>query len=149
MRFYDTCSLLKKVDNLFDEENFVISSVTLNELENIKTSVNKDAEIKYSARKLLHLLDEHPDCYIVHIFTLDMLDNLSKYTFSITDDIKILSTALDYQHDHPEEQLIFVTNDLSLKNIAGLFFSKDCIESVNEDFLDQYCGYKEIQMSDD
>ena len=149
MKFYDTCSLLRKVDSLFDEENFVISSVTLKELENIKTSVNKDAEIKYSARKLLHLLDEHPDCYTVHIFTLDMLDNLSKYTFSITDDIKILSTALDYQHDHPEEQLIFVTNDLSLKNIAGLFFSKDCIKSVNEDFLDQYCGYKEIQMSDD
>ena len=149
MRFYDTCSLLKKVDSLFDEENFVISSVTLKELESIKTSINKDAEIKYLARKLLHLLDEHPDCYTVHIFTLDMLDNLSKYTFSITDDIKILSTALDYQHDHPEEQLIFVTNDLSLKNIAGLFFSKDCIESVNEDFADQYCGYKEIQMSDD
>ena len=149
MRFYDTCSLLKKVDSLFDEENFVISSVTLKELESIKTSINKDAEIKYLARKLLHLLDEHPDRYIVHIFTLDMLDNLSKYTFPIADDIKILSTALDYQHDHPEEQLIFVTNDLSLKNIAGLFFSKDCIESVNEDFADQYCGYKEIQMSDD
>ena len=40
MRFYDTCSLLKKVDNLFDEENFVISSVTLKELESIKTSIN-------------------------------------------------------------------------------------------------------------
>ena len=36
-----------------------------------------------------------------------------------------------------------------MQNIAGLFFSKDCIESVNEDFVDQYCGYKEIQMSDD
>ena len=36
IRFYDTCSLLLKVDTLFDsEEPFVISSITLEELENI------------------------------------------------------------------------------------------------------------------
>ena len=59
MRFYDTCSLLKRVDRLFDEDNekFIISSVTLNELENIKTSANKDVDTKFAARKLLHLLD--------------------------------------------------------------------------------------------
>ena len=61
MKFYDTCSLLRKVDSLFDEENFVISSVTLKELENIKTSVNKDAEIKYSARKKMVFFSFHLD----------------------------------------------------------------------------------------
>lgn len=41
--FYDTCSLLLRADNLFStEENIVISSVTLNELEGIKTSYSKD-----------------------------------------------------------------------------------------------------------
>ena len=54
VKFYDTSSLLKKVDTLFETgERFAVSSVTLDELENIKTSSNKDADIKYSARKLL------------------------------------------------------------------------------------------------
>jgi len=50
--FYDTSSLLLKVGHLFDdeEENIYISSITLEELEKIKTSSNKDADIKYTAR---------------------------------------------------------------------------------------------------
>ena len=69
MTFYDTSSLLKKGDNLFiDEDLIAISSITLEELENIKTSANKDADIKYAARKLLHLLDTHMDFYIVQSF---------------------------------------------------------------------------------
>ena len=36
--FYDTNALLKRAGNLFEkEENIIISSITLTELENIKT----------------------------------------------------------------------------------------------------------------
>ena len=60
IKFYDTSSLLLKVDSLFEEEEkFVISSITLEELENIKTAANKDADVKYAARKLTHILDTH------------------------------------------------------------------------------------------
>ena len=66
IRFYDTCSLLLKVDTLFDSgEPFVISSITLEELENIKTASTRDADIKYTARKLLHSLDENRDKYVL------------------------------------------------------------------------------------
>ena len=48
-KFYDTSSLLLKAETLFEEgERFAISSITLNELENIKTSSHKDAELKYT-----------------------------------------------------------------------------------------------------
>ena len=51
IKFYDTSSLLLNLDNLFeDEAQIYISSITLEELEHIKTSANKDADIKYSAR---------------------------------------------------------------------------------------------------
>jgi hypothetical protein len=54
IKFYDTCSLLRKAGSLFaDNEPFVISSITLEELENIKTSTNRDNDIKYSARVIL------------------------------------------------------------------------------------------------
>ena len=138
-KFYDTCSLLLKVDTLFDEENpIVISSITLNELENIKTAMNKDPDVKYAARKLLHMLSEHPEAYEVHIFNMDMLEPITNKALSITEDTKILATAVDYDKNcHPDET-VFVTNDLALRHIANLFFGNDSIESVNEEIEDDY-----------
>jgi predicted ribonuclease YlaK len=149
-KFYDTCSLLIKADSLFeDEDHVIISSITLDELENIKTSANKDADVKYAARRLLHLLDEHPDAYEVWIFKKSMLEPIIEKDLSITNDTSILATAIDYDKNcHPDET-IFVTNDLALKNIANLFFGNDSIESVEEEAIDDYTGYLEITMSDD
>jgi hypothetical protein len=39
------------------DENIVFSSITLKELEEIKVSNDKDADIKYAARRLLALLE--------------------------------------------------------------------------------------------
>ena len=75
MKFYDTCSLLKKQNNdLFDEGRFMISSITLKELENIKTSNSKDEETKFAARRLLFLLDTNPDKYEVSVFQNNFLN---------------------------------------------------------------------------
>lgn len=55
IKFYDTSSLLL-------EENFegiVVSSISLQELEDIKTSTNRDNEIKAQARKALRKLIEN------------------------------------------------------------------------------------------
>lgn len=41
IKFYDTCSLLLGLEDIFNEP-FVISSITLEELEHIKTSAHKD-----------------------------------------------------------------------------------------------------------
>ena len=150
-KFYDTCSLLLKLDSLFneDENPFAISSITLNELEEIKTDNRRDPDVKYAARKLLHLLDEHHGEYDIHIFTENMLDPIKEKQLSITNDTKILATAFDYDNNiHPDET-IFVTNDLALKEIANLFFGDGCIESVDEDFDDNYDGYKEVYMAND
>lgn len=50
-KFYDTCALLNAGERAFAEP-FYISMVTLRELENIKTSRSKDAEVKHKARKV-------------------------------------------------------------------------------------------------
>ena len=149
IKFYDTCSLLLKANTLFDEEEkFAISSITLEELENIKTSNAKDPDIKYAARKLLHILDEHHGTYDVHIFKESMLTPIKEKDLSITNDTRILATAYDYK-DIQTDDVAFVTNDLALKNIASLFFSDECIISVNEEVDDEYCGYKEITFEND
>ena len=53
-KFYDTSSLLVMGSELFDNR-FAISSITLEELESIKVSANKDSDIKYATRQLFGL----------------------------------------------------------------------------------------------
>ena len=139
IKFYDTSSLLKQVDTLFENEDLIaISSITLEELENIKTSSNKDADIKYSARKLLHILDENTDNYIVKIYQDKYVKPIVKKGISITNDMKILGCAIAMQKDY---EVKFITNDLALKHIALLFFDNVyCV--ANE--VDDYCGFKDL-----
>ena len=61
--YYDTCSLLIKGKDIKEDEHILISSITIDELENIKTSTNKDADVKYTARQLLRNINAHPDIY--------------------------------------------------------------------------------------
>lgn len=144
IKFYDTCSLLLANDSIFSEY-FLISSITLEELENIKTSSNKDAEVKAMARYLLRQLETYND-YAVVIYKESYSKYIQEKDFSITNDTKILATAFDYSLQHPEEEIIFVTNDLCLKNIAKLFFAQ--VESLPEDEDDDYDGYLELTMDE-
>lgn len=147
-QFYDTCSLLLRAGNLFDEpEDFIISSITLQELENIKTSTNKDDNIKFSARQLLHDLDEHFGQYLIINYQNTYAQNITQRDFELTNDTKILSCYLECVRLFPEEKIIFITNDLALKSIARVFTSN--VQSLEEDKPDGYTGYKEITMSDD
>lgn len=143
-RFYDTCSLLLAGESIFGENapKFKVSSVTFKELERIKTAANKDADIKYSARLLLHLFDTFPNQYEVIIHKKEYEDRITDASIEITDDTRILSDAM-WINANGNEHIVFVTNDLSLKHIAKIFFLEEDIESVEEE-VDAYTGYKEI-----
>lgn len=147
--FYDTCSLLLKAGNLFEqEENIVLSSITLEELENIKTSTNRDPDVKYAARKLLHDLDEHPDAYEIVIYKDEYFQTyIAPKGISMTNDAKIIACGLEYARLNPQSEIVFMTNDLSCKHIAKLFF--DNVQSVKEEYEDIYEGFKIVTLSDD
>lgn len=148
--FYDTSSLLLNVNHLFDNPNdkVVISSVTLQELEEIKTSTKKTEDVKQSARLLLKLLENNTDKYEVYIYQPIMVTPIQIKGFEITNDLKILATAIEYDKKcHPDETC-FVTNDLGLKQIANLFFGEDSILSIKEEQIDNYSGYKEVTLLD-
>ena len=147
--FYDTSSLLLRAHNLFEQDEYiVISSITLNELENIKTSTNKDLEIKFAARHILHLLEQHPEAYEVHIFNTDMLNPILEKNLSINEDTKILATAINYDNTKHPDETIFITNDLALSHIANLFFGNDSIQKVKEE-QDDYDGFLTVAFSDE
>ena len=148
-KFYDTCSLLVKAGYLTKEdfETMIISSITLDELENIKSSFHKDAEIKFAARKVLGLLDQYYGTYTIMTYYNDYIQKNILSDFTETNDVKIISCALQWQRCHTKDELIFVTNDISCKNIAHLAGLKN-VESVNEEEFD-YDGYQEVWMSMD
>lgn len=148
-KFYDTCSLLVKAGYLTKEdfETMIISSITLDELENIKSSFHKDTEVKFAARKVLGLLDQYYGTYTIMTYYNDYIQKNELAEFTETNDIKIISCALQWQRCYPKDELIFVTNDISCKNIAHLAGLKN-VESVNEEEFD-YDGYQEVWMSMD
>ena len=97
IKFYDTSSLLLKADTLFEtKERFVISSITLEELEHIKTAANKDANVKFAARRVVRALDSHINEYDVEIYSESKDKPLNKAGIFINNDAKILACALSY-----------------------------------------------------
>lgn len=146
IKFYDTSSLLLKVDSLFeDDECFAISSITLEELEHIKTAANKDPDVKYAARKLVHLLDEYIDKYKVILYCEKYEKPILRTGIASTNDTKILSCAL-HMENKEGYAIEFVTNDLCLKHIAKIFLNN--VSSVKEE-SDNYEGYMDVTMSED
>ena len=55
------------------------------------------------------------------------MDNcLITNNIEVTNDTRILATAVDYYSEN-QNNFYFITNDLALKAIAGIFFNKDLI----------------------
>lgn len=144
--FYDTCALLNELHHAFDsEEVFYISGYTLKELENIKTSAYKDAEIKFKARRLIHLLDEHTDKYEVILYD-NKWDRLMKQFTLLSDnnDSRIIISA--YQTAKKlKSNITFVTADLCCKNIA-LSLGLDVLQLEEADTSD-YEGFVTLNMN--
>lgn len=147
-KFYDTSSLLLRAEDLFtkeEDQNIAISSITLKELENIKTSITKSPEAKCAARHLLRLLDQVPIQII--IYKEKYIKYIEKYELPINDDMRILACAIAFDKLYPDE-VTFVTNDLSLKVIANLYFGEDSIESVQQE-EEIYHGYSDIMLNEE
>ena len=145
--FYDTNAVLELQNKIFDQ-HFYISSVTLEELEKIKTSSRHDETVKYKARKILHLLDEYTDKYDVVMYQNVIGDIINEKLIEITPDSKIVACCSFIQNLIPcDQQLVFCTNDIACKMIASKIFGF-YVESVGENTLDEYKGFVEKSLSE-
>lgn len=147
IKFYDTSSLLLLSPQNLAAESFVISSITLMELEELKNAHNKDEQFKHKVRTVIRYLEENTN-YTVCIFNTTMLVPIVEKSLEINNDTKILASAIAYEKEYCPDNMFFITNDLSLKNIANLYFGEDSIISIIQE-EDKYCGFRDIIMSDD
>jgi predicted ribonuclease YlaK len=146
--FLDTNALLNLQKEAF-KESFVISQKTLEEIENIKTSLHKDGEVKYKARQVSHLLDEHFREYEVIPNDSKIKNIISEFSLDETPDNIILASAYSYNNISP---IIVCTDDLNCKFISKNIF-KLTTKGVNElnivKNIDEYTGYKDVTFSDE
>jgi hypothetical protein len=78
-----------------------------------------------------------------------MLEPILNADLEITNDTKILATAIDYENNCCPDDMMFITNDIAQKNMANLFFGIDSIWSIPREEEDDYSGYKEISMDEE
>jgi len=142
--FYDTSSLLTVSTESLLSSHFYISSITLKELEEIKTNQNKSQELKYKAREIVRLIDSNRDAFTV-VFCNDSIYKKcgEKYFMPTNNDNLILTCATETSCD------VVYSEDLCMRivgrDIFGLNMSKyDLTET--EDYS-SYTGYKQVQMS--
>lgn len=141
--FYDTNCLLKLIQRGEDPKpGFYISAETLRELENIKTSHNKDYDVKYNARKLTKWLIDHENDYSVcnyaHTYVKDgNVVPMSSDEIICQDAVYLNAKVGD---------VVFYTEDLSCRNIAKHI----CKLNVSglESEADDYTGYKVTNFED-
>jgi predicted ribonuclease YlaK len=140
MVFFDTCALIEMADELHKEEYrpFVISRVTLQELEKIKNAKDKSEELKIKVRKLIRALYHNEDQFIV-------VPHSRK--FSLDNDEAIINDAFAYAADHRDTFFRFFTYDLNCYFLAKEHFTK--LDNIIADYRerplakkDDYTGFK-------
>ena len=147
IKFYDTSALLVKDNFNFDNEIYVFSIITLQELEKLKTSNTTDEDTRYRVRKILRYLDENMSKFVIHT----SYDENAK-----TNDVKILSAVMNYERGLQYEekysyfQCFFVTNDLAMKALAEYkYLSNSKFKVISElPKQDDYTGYIDIVMDE-
>ena len=140
IRFYDTNAILT---DCTDISNVVISSKTLEELENIKTSSHKDNDIKYKARVAVRAIREQkPEIVVVQKSDYDKIEELG---LEITNDNLIIASAWRYSQ---ENSIVFVTNDIVCSLIAKTYFGLN-VEELKLKNDDVYKGFRVVQPTDE
>lgn len=141
------------------DEPFYISAWTLNELEAIKTNHNKDDSVRYKARQMAKLLDQHrtDGSYTLEWECSGPIQQIKIDTNSVTVsepaapdtvDSEICATAKQV-YDRDKGDFTFCTDDICCKLIAADFFHLPVCSTSDILHNDNYTGYKEVTVLDD
>ena len=145
MFFYDTCSLLNNYSIIFkniSSSPFVVSNITLMELEEIKNSSRKDDNIKFKAKKVSQLLNFYYGRYTIVNYEREWDETYLKTIPFLLDnnDSRIVTSAYVYSDTHPD--ICFVTDDVNCNNLAKCLGLTTNSLTTKEDA--EYTGYKII-----
>lgn len=147
-KFYDTCALLQLQEDDFTTGNkFVISSISLNEIESIKNNRNKSDQIRFKARNISKYLNQYEDKYDVAIVRQEDYIILDKFNLPLNNDNLLCSSC--YRYNRQVDSVVFVSLDSNCKLIASKIFNLLVEVPTKHTEQDEYVGYKYITLSSD
>jgi len=149
IRFYDTCSLMILQEKIFeDKDPFILSNITLKELEQIKTSGTRDPETKWMARNVIRLLSDNSSAFDIEIYKGHFDEELITFDLPKTDDSKIILCAREaFIKRDCLETGVFITQDLACRKLAESVGLKTEYVKPNSDGV--YTGYVTISMKEE
>lgn len=136
-RFYDTCSIMEDSGDLSD---VVISSVTIQELEHIKTSNSKSEDVRAKARRAVKNIRKYKVETIIYNPDWDI--ELLEMGLEDNNDNKIIISCSKANCD------VFYTEDYLCELIASKIFNFET-KRVRDDITDEYKGFIEVEDSDE
>lgn len=136
-RFYDTCSIMEDSGDLSD---VVISSVTIQELEHIKTSNSKSEDVRAKARRAVKNIRKYKVETIIYNPDWDI--ELLGMGLEDNNDNKIIISCSKANCD------VFYTEDYLCELIASKIFNFET-KRVRDDITDEYKGFIEVEGSDE
>lgn len=143
IRFLDTCTVLEDYDNLQDS---IICSKTIEELENIKTSVTKSEEVKYKARQAVRAIIR--DKPMVAVVRQSDYDELNRKRLEITTDNLIIACA-ERMYLEENRDIVFYTRDYLCGLIASTYSHLKVETPEEKQVEDLYKGYKTVTSTDE
>ena len=158
MFFYDTNVLLSNLEFVKGNGKFLLSPTTIGELENIKTSANKDDEVKFQARRAVRFLAENRDLWEAPVHKDELLQ-IARQKCSLPD-INDGNIVADFYTEailaKYEVPIIFATGDL----LCGLYAKQTINVIKNTEIADVlllrttveekiYSGYEEVDLTSD
>lgn len=147
IKFVDTNILLSHLDQIEKEDFFMLSSIALTELEDIKTNRNKSDDIKYAARKAVRFLGENSNKYKIIVYDVLSKCDFMEYGLEDSPDNRIIRCA-EYAKNILNYDIVFVSNDILARLIAKDYFHLE-VSGLSENIEDDYKGYIEVILSDD
>lgn len=146
-KFYDTSALIDK-ENYNPDEQIIISSITLEELEHLKTSNNQTEEQRAGVRRALNLIDSNPDQIHYIMYDTSFENHFSDYTGNRNNDFRIILCAREFLMEHPNG--LFITNDRAQRLLAKNLLP-DYINQIQSEYATihpNYSGFKVVEPDD-
>ena len=150
INFLDTSAILNGALDLYD--NIYISPLAIAELENIKTSIHKDDNLKYKARQAVRAILSNEKVKVLPV-SMKQVDKIFKeYPFLMNiNDHYLLCEAVFL--NRKKSHVNFITSDGALYEMARYLDLQE-ITYLNEPEKEQikeafYCGYGKYYPTDD
>lgn len=96
--FLDTCALMNHVGGLADTP-IIISSVTVQQLNNIKENRSKTEDVRFKSRMAARFVDKHPELVTVWQYLSSDTDEIAKLGLEDIPDYRIVAGAFRYTRD--------------------------------------------------